>query len=57
MNLLFRYICKIPGRLIADITDSLSPLVKYVNSTCLVNGNYSVDITNYWCIGNHCKKF
>ena len=34
-----------------DTTNPVSPLYPSVNTTCLVNANYDVDVTNFGCIG------
>ncbi len=46
-----RYSCVNPIKKIADFTNPDAPLVSSLNVTCLVNGQYSIDVTNYGCIG------
>ena len=48
---IFRYTCNNPTKLIVDLTNISAPLADYINTTCLVNGDYSIDITNFGCIG------
>ena len=47
-----RYLCNDPTKKSVDLTDPSSPLYNSVNTTCTVNGNYDVDVTNFACIGD-----
>jgi len=35
-----------------DLTNSTAPLMDDLMVTCLVAGNYDVDLADYGCIGN-----
>ena len=50
-SLSHRYYCVNLIKKIADLTNPLAPLVTSIYTTCLVNGQYSLDVTNYVCIG------
>jgi len=39
---------------VIDTTNPQSPLYNSINATCMINGKYDIDITNFGCIG---KKF
>jgi hypothetical protein len=39
---------------VIDTTNPQSPLYNSINATCMINGKYGIDITNFGCIG---KKF
>ena len=51
-NVACRYTCDNPSKKAIDMTNPTSPLYNNINLTCLVNGKYDKDITNYGCIGD-----
>jgi len=52
-NISHRYTCNDPIKKIVDTTNPESPLYSSINSTCMVNGHYSIDVTTYGCIGKY----
>ena len=49
------YKCLDTMKKIVDLTNPLAPLLNSLNVTCQVNGQYSIDVMNYGCIGK-CSK-
>ena len=47
----FRYICNDPTKKLIDTTNPQSPLYNSIDATCMVNGKYNIDVTNFGCIG------
>jgi len=48
---LCRYSCLNPAKKIADLTNPSAPLVTSIITACMVNSQYSLDVTKFVCIG------
>jgi hypothetical protein len=49
----YRYICNDPTKKVIDTTNPQNSLYNSINATCMINGKYSIDVTNFGCIGKN----